>query len=147
VKGKCRPCPGGKKKGRIKKEGDNKMEKEDINAGRRRVENELRSLVGSIFVPEAKLFAMRCGCYGFYADIRGLRADDVEAFSEKIKEIMRRIGEDMGLRADFIYARKLPGSEEVVALTARELCDSCRRELASSKSSPRPDIIVLKKRR
>ncbi len=121
--------------------------KEELGAGRRKLEGELRNLVGNIFVPEVKVFGMACGCVGYAADLRGLQSDDVDVFKEKINAIMSELSKSMGVEPEFVYARKLPGSEEVVTLTARELCERCKREFAGSKASPRPDIVVLKKRR
>jgi len=121
--------------------------KGEVKEGRRTLEEELRKLVGNIFVPEAKVFGMACGCVGFAADLRGLRSDDVEVFTEKIKSILEAISESVGIEPEFIYARKLPGSEEVVVLTTRELCERCKKEFAGSKAPPRPDIVVLKKKR
>jgi hypothetical protein len=121
--------------------------KGELIEGRRRLEEELRKLVGNIFVPEAKVFGMACGCVGFAADLRGLRSDDVEVFTEKINVILEEISGSVGVKPEFIYARKLPGSEEVVVLTTRELCERCKREFAGSKAPPRPDIQVLKKKR
>jgi len=120
--------------------------KGEVKEGRRTLEEELRKLVGNIFVPEAKVFGMACGCVGFAADLRGLRSDDVEVFTEKINLILEAISESVGVEPEFIYARKLPGSEEVVVLTTRELCERCKREFAGSKAPPRPDIMVLKKK-
>ncbi|MBE0516555.1 MAG: DUF5402 family protein [Methanophagales archaeon] len=121
--------------------------KGELIEGRRRLEDELRKLVGNIFVPEAKVFGMVCGCVGFAADLRGLRSDDVAVFTEKINVILEEISGSVGVKPEFIYARKLPGSEEVVVLTTRELCERCKREFAGSKAPPRPDILVLKKKR
>ncbi|MDI6886515.1 MAG: DUF5402 family protein [archaeon] len=121
--------------------------KGELIEGRRRLEDELGKLVGNIFVPEAKIFGMACGCVGFAADLRGLRSDDVEVFTEKINVILEEISGSVGVKPEFIYARKLPGSEEVVVLTTRELCERCKREFAGSKAPPRPDILVLKKKR
>jgi len=119
--------------------------KEEIIAGRKRLEDELRALLGNIFVPEAKVFGMVCGCTGFAADMRGLKSDDVVVFRDKINAILEDISRSVGVEPEFIYARKLPGSDEVVTLTARQLCP-CKREFAGSKAAPRPDIMVLKKR-
>ncbi|NQE46251.1 hypothetical protein C5S31_09550 [ANME-1 cluster archaeon GoMg2] len=121
--------------------------KEEIGDCRGKLEEELRKLVGNIFVPEAKVFGMVCGCVGFAADLRGLQSDDVDVFKEKINAILIELSKSVGVEPEFIYARKLPGSEEVVTLTVRELCERCKREFAGSKASPRPDIVVLKKRR
>jgi len=96
-------------------------------------------------VLEAKVFGMVCGCAGFQTDTRGIQAEEVEVLKEDLGKLLASVGESLGIRPDFIYARKLPGSEEVVALTVRELCDICKEEFAGSNASPRPDIIVLRK--
>ena len=119
--------------------------KEEIVNGRKKLEDGLRKLVGSIYVPEAKVFGMVCGCVGLAADLRGLQSDAVEVFSERITALLEELSRSVGVKPEFVYARKIPGSEEVVVLTARELCDRCRQEFAGSKASPRPDIIVLKR--
>jgi hypothetical protein len=119
--------------------------KEEIVEGRKKLERELRKLVGNVFVPEAKVFGMVCGCVGFAADLRGLQSDAVEVFTEKISALLEEISTSVGVKPEIIYARKLPGSEEVVVLTTRELCDRCKKEFAGSKAPPRPDIMILKK--
>jgi hypothetical protein len=121
--------------------------KEEIVEGRKRLESELRKLVGNVFVPEAKVFGMACGCIGFAADLRGLQVEAVEVFKEKINALLEDISRSAGVKPEMIYARKLPGNEEVIVLTTRELCDRCKKEFAGSKASPRPDILVLKKKR
>jgi hypothetical protein len=121
--------------------------KEEIVEGRKRLEGELRKLVGNVFVPEAKVFGMACGCIGFAADLRGLQVDAVEVFMEKITALLEEISASVGVKPEIIYARKLPGSEEVVVFTTRELCERCKNEFAGSKAPPRPDILILKKKR
>ncbi|MBN1763453.1 MAG: DUF5402 family protein [Methanomicrobia archaeon] len=121
--------------------------KEEIVEGRKRLEGELRKLVGNVFVPEAKVFGMACGCIGFAADLRGLQVDAVEVFMEKINALLEEISVSVGVKPEIIYARKLPGSEEVVVFTTRELCERCKKEFAGSKAPPRPDILILKKKR
>jgi len=121
--------------------------KKEIGEGRRKLEGELKALLGNIFVPEAKVFGMACGCVGFTSDLRGLQSDDVEIFKEKINALLEEISKSVGVSPEFMYARKLPGSEEVVTLTSRELCERCKREFAGSKAPPRPDIVVLKKKK
>lgn len=121
--------------------------KKEISEGRRKLEEELKAQLGNIFVPEAKVFGMACGCVGFTSDLRGLQSDDVEIFKEKINVLLDEISRSVGVEPEFVYARKLPGSEEVVTLTARELCERCKREFAGSKAPPRPDIMVLKKKK
>ncbi|TRZ53837.1 MAG: hypothetical protein D4S01_00585 [Dehalococcoidia bacterium] len=120
--------------------------KEEIVEGRNKIEDELRKLVGNVFVSEAKVFGMACGCVGFAVDLRGLQVDAVEVFTERINALLEDISNSVGITPEFIYARKLPGSDEVVVLTTRELCERCKKEFAGSKASPRPDILVLKRR-
>jgi hypothetical protein len=120
--------------------------KEEIVEGRKKIEDELRKLVGNVFVSEAKVFEMACGCLGFAVDLRGLQVDAVEVFTERINALLEDISNSVGITPEFIYARKLPGSDEVVVLTTRELCERCKKEFAGSKASPRPDILVLKRR-
>jgi hypothetical protein len=120
--------------------------KEEIVEGRKKIEDELRKLVGNVFVSEAKVFGMACGCLGFAVDLRGLQVDAVEVFTERINALLEDISNSVGITPEFIYARKLPGSDEVVVLTTRELCERCKKEFAGSKASPRPDILVLKRR-
>lgn len=121
--------------------------KKEIGEGRRKLEEELKALSGNLFVPEAKVFEMTCGCVGFTSDLRGLQSDDVEVFKDRINALLEEISKSVGVKPEFVYARKLPGSEEVVTLTARELCERCKREFAGSKAPPRPDIMVLKKKK
>jgi len=120
------------------------MEREGVECvkrGRKHLERRLRELFGNIFVPEAKVFVMRCGCVGFYADIRGLRYSDLSACMGEVRGILEGISEDLGLNAEFLYARRLPGSEEVVTLTARQLCERCKRDASSS--IKRADVVLL----
>ena len=118
---------------------------EGIREGGRRVEEALLNFGVKGFVLEAKVFGMVCGCAGFQTDTRGIQAEEVEVLKEDLGKLLASVGESLGIRPDFIYARKLPGSEEVVALTVRELCEICKEEFAGSNASPRPDIIVLRK--
>lgn len=121
--------------------------KEEIIAGRRKLEGELRKLVGNVFVPEAKVFGMACGCVGLGVDLRGLQSDAVDVFAGKIIALLEEMSTSVGVEPEIVYARKLPGSEEVVVLTTRDLCERCKREFAGSKAPPRPDIVILKKKR
>jgi hypothetical protein len=118
--------------------------KEEIISARKKLEDTLRKLTGfSVFVPEAKLFSMVCGCIGFTSDLRGLLLASVEVSNENIKDLLEDIANSLSVKPDFIYARKLPGSEEIVALTVRELCPRCKKEFSGDE--PRPDIFVIKK--
>ncbi len=118
------------------------MLKERMIEWRKRVEEELRKLVWGVYVPEIKIYAMICGCIGLYVDTRGLYAEDVEVFGVDMMKLLSEMGKSFGIRPDIIFARKLPGSEEVVVLNVRQLCDVCKYEYGST-VSPRPDIIML----
>ncbi|BDC35450.1 MAG: hypothetical protein EF806_00785 [Candidatus Methanoliparum thermophilum] len=118
--------------------------KEEIISARKNLEETLRKITGfSIFVPEAKFFSMVCGCVGFASDLRGLLLASVEVSNDNIKNLLEDIANSLSIKPDIIYARKLPGSEEIVGLTARELCSRCKKEFSGDK--PRPDIFVIKK--
>ena len=145
----------GQGEGREKREGREEKEKsgrealrafqEGIREGGRRVEEALLNFGVKGIVLEAKVFGMVCGCAGFQTDTRGIQAEEVEVLKDDLGKLLASVGESLGIRPDFIYARKLPGSEEVVALTVRELCEICKEEFAGSNAPPRPDIIVLRK--
>ena len=75
------------------------------------------------------------------SDIRGLRYSDLSACMGEVRGILECISEDLGLNAEFLYARRLPGSEEVVTLTARQLCKRCKRDASSS--IKRADVVML----
>ena len=98
---------------------------EGIREGGRRVEEALLNFGVKAIVLEAKVFGMVCGCAGFQTDTRGIQAEEVDVLKEDLGKLVASVGESLGIRPDFIYARKLPGSEEVVALTVRELCEIC----------------------
>lgn len=118
--------------------------REEIIRARKNLEDTLRRLTGfSVFVPEAKLFTMVCGCVGFASDLRGLLLASVEVSNENIKNLFEDIANSLSIKPDIIYARKLPGSEEIVGLTVRELCPRCKKEFSGDE--PRPDIFVVKK--
>lgn len=76
------------------------------------------------------------------ADVRGLQIEDIEVYQEHFVAVLSEISKYLGLKPHLIYARTLPGSFEVVAFTARELCNRCKNDLASFEK-PRPDLIIL----
>jgi hypothetical protein len=79
---------------------------------------------------------------GMLADLRGLQTEDLEVYQKQFVAILSEISKDLGLKPHLIYARTLPGSFEVVAFTARELCNRCKNELGNFEK-PRPDLIIL----
>ncbi|MBU4374665.1 MAG: DUF5402 family protein [Candidatus Methanoperedenaceae archaeon] len=115
-----------------------------IPESRGKLESTIRKFKGApVYIVELKVFGTACGCIGMLADLRGLQTEDLEIYKEHFVNILSEISKNLGLKPNLIYARTLPGSFEVVAFTARELCSRCKNELASFEK-PRPDLIVLK---
>ena len=116
-----------------------------IPESRRKLESSIRKFKGApVYIVELKVFGTACGCIGMLADVRGLQTEDIEVYKERFVSILSEISSYFGLKPHLIYARTLPGSFEVVAFTARELCNRCKNELASFEK-PRPDLIMLSK--
>ena len=80
---------------------------EGIREGGRRVEEALLNFGVKGIVLEAKVFGMVCGCAGFQTDTRGIQAEEVEVLKEDLGKLLASVGESLGIRPDFIYARKL----------------------------------------
>ena len=117
-----------------------------IPASRGKLESTIRKFKGApVYISELKVFGTACGCIGMLADVRGLQTEDVEVYKEHFVAILSEISQNLGLNPHLIYARTLPGSFEVVAFTARELCNRCKSDLAGFEK-PRPDLIILKKK-
>ncbi len=116
-----------------------------IPESRGKLESAIRKFKGApVYIAELKVFGTACGCIGMLADLRGLQTEDLEVYREHFVAILSEISKNLGLEPHLIYARTLPGSFEVVAFTARELCSRCKQELASFEK-PRPDLIILSK--
>lgn len=116
-----------------------------IPESRGRLESTIRKFKGApVYIVELKVFGTACGCIGMLADVRGLQTEDIEVYQKQFVGILSEISKNLGLKPHLIYARTLPGSFEVVAFTARELCSRCKNELASFEK-PRPDLIILSK--
>jgi hypothetical protein len=114
-----------------------------IPENRGKLESTIRKFKGApVYIMELKVFGTACGCMGMLADLRGLQTEDLEVYQKQFVAILSEISKDLGLKPHLIYARTLPGSFEVVAFTARELCNRCKNELGSFEK-PRPDLIVL----
>ncbi|KCZ72666.1 hypothetical protein ANME2D_01097 [Candidatus Methanoperedens nitroreducens] len=116
-----------------------------IPQSRGKLESTIRKFKGApVYIIELKVFGTACGCIGMLADVRGLQIEDIEVYQEHFVAILSEISRYIGLKPDLMYARTLPGSFEVVAFTARELCSRCKNDLASFEK-PRPDLIILNK--
>ncbi|ADP77229.1 conserved hypothetical protein [Methanothermus fervidus DSM 2088] len=113
-----------------------------LSDARNKIENDLQNFTGKfVYVPEVKIFKMACGCSGFLADIRGLEVEDAEVFHKHITKMIKKILKNITMKVDIVYARNFPGTSMVVGLTARKLCNRCKKEFSGK--SPRPDILVL----
>ena len=116
-----------------------------IPEGRGKLESTIRKFKGApVYIVELKVFGTACGCTGMLADVRGLQIEDVEVYREQFVAVLSEVSKSLGLKPHLLYARTLPGSFEVVAFTARELCSRCKNDLASFEK-PRPDLIMLSK--
>ncbi|WP_457614130.1 DUF5402 family protein [Methanopyrus sp.] len=90
-------------------------------------------------VSEVDLFVARCGCVGVVFMVRGVELRDV---SDEVLNEVEEAGKVLGVRPEVVYARVVPGTQMVIDLTVRTLCDTCRREFSGEE--PRPDLKVLR---
>jgi len=117
--------------------------KEKILESRDDIEKFLIKMIGrEIFVPELDVFSSRCGCVGIMITVRGLFIDDVEIFQEQFIKKLEDLAKSFDINADWIFIRTLPGSDDVINIGVRELCNLCKEEYTYKK--PRPDLISLK---
>ncbi|AIJ06311.1 hypothetical protein JH146_1469 [Methanocaldococcus bathoardescens] len=117
--------------------------KNKILNDREEIEKFFIKLLGrEIFISEMDVFASKCSCVGIMLTVRGLFIDDVEIFKEKILNKLEDLAKSYNIGDDWIFIRVLPGSDDVINIGVRELCDICREEYKFKK--PRPDLISLK---
>ncbi|ADC69284.1 conserved hypothetical protein [Methanocaldococcus sp. FS406-22] len=117
--------------------------KDKILKDREEIEKFFIKLLGrEIFISEMDVFASRCSCVGIMLTVRGLFIDDVEIFKEKILNKLEELAKSYNINADWIFVRVLPGSDDIINIGVRELCNICREEYKFKK--PRPDLISLK---
>ncbi|WP_456483256.1 DUF5402 family protein [Methanopyrus kandleri] len=90
-------------------------------------------------VSEVDLFVARCGCVGVVFMVRGVELRDI---SDEVLDGLEEAGKALGVRPDVVYARVVPGTQVVIDLAVRTLCDTCRREFSGEE--PRPDLKVLR---
>lgn len=112
---------------------------------RAELEDGIRKLIGrAVMIIELDLFALPCGCSGATANMRGLLLDDLEVFEEHFLKLLNEASETLDLSSNFVFARVIPGTQEVAALNVRNLCPRCHLDFASAKGKrPRPDIYIL----
>jgi len=90
-------------------------------------------------VTEVDAFVARCGCVGVVFMLRGVRLDDV---TDGVIAVVQRAAREVGADPDIMYARVVPGTDLVIDLGARTLCETCEREFSGEE--PRPDLRVLR---
>ena len=121
------------------------MTLESLLKNRADLEDGIRRLVGrAIMVIELDLFALPCGCSGYTANTRGLLLDDLEVFEEHFLTLLKSTSNELNVPQKFIFARIIPGSQEIAALNVRNLCQRCYSDFATASGKrPRPDIYIL----
>jgi hypothetical protein len=109
------------------------------------IQGKLRELTGRmIHVEQVNIFSFVCGCIGFSARISGLEREDVEVFKEYITKQFEEISEALNIKPEVVYASIIPGTEEVLNISSRKLCDSCLDDYSRVEHAPWGDVYVLK---
>jgi hypothetical protein len=121
------------------------MKMENLLKTRAELEENIRHLIGrAVLVIELDLFALPCGCFGYTANTRGLVLDDLEVFEEHFLKLMQDTSKILDIPSNFVFARVIPGSQEIAAMNVRDLCPRCYSDFATaSGKQPRPDIYIL----
>jgi hypothetical protein len=119
------------------------MTLDDLLKVRAELEAGIRQLIGrAIMIIELDLFALPCGCSGYTATVRGLMLDDLEVFEDHLLKLLTTTSID--IPSGFVFARVIPGTQEIAALNVRNLCPRCYSDFATaSGKQPRPDIYIL----
>ena len=94
-----------------------------------------------VMVTEVDAFVARCGCSGLVFMFRGLDVGDVD---DNLVRTALKAAESVGLEPDVVYVRTVPGTDLVIDVGVRELCDRCSEEFSGDR--PRPDLRVVWKR-
>jgi hypothetical protein len=112
---------------------------------RLRIQKNLRELTGRmIHVEQVNIFSFVCGCIGFSARISGLEREDVEVFKEHILKQFEEISEVLSIKPEVVYTTIIPGTEEVLNISSRKLCDTCFDDYSRVEYAPWGDVYVLK---
>jgi len=122
------------------------MNPEELLKTRADLEDDIRRLIGrAVMVIELDLFALPCGCSGYTANLRGFQVDDLEVFEEHILKLLESTSEAVGSPSNFVFARIIPGTQEIASVNVRNLCQRCYSDFASTAGKrPRPDIYILR---
>ncbi|MCK4928707.1 MAG: DUF5402 family protein [Methanosarcinales archaeon] len=121
------------------------MTLDNILTTRASMEERIRQLIGrAAMIIELDLFALPCGCSGYTANTRGLALDDLEVFEEHFLKLLTESAEAVDVSPGFVFARIIPGTQEIAALNVRELCPRCYSDFAATSGKrPRPDIYIF----
>jgi hypothetical protein len=119
------------------------MTLDNLLKSRAELEAGIRQLIGrTVLIIELDLFALPCGCSGYTATVRGMTLDDLEVFEEYLLKLLTCTSLD--IPPNFVFARVIPGTQEVAALNVRDLCPRCYSDFATASGKrPRPDIYIL----
>ncbi len=119
------------------------MTLDDLLKERAELEAGIRQLIGrAVMIIELDLFALPCGCSGYTATMRGLTLDDLEVFEDHLLKLLT--GTSIDIPSGFVFARVIPGTQEIAALNVRNLCTRCYSDFATTSGKrPRPDIYIL----
>lgn len=105
------------------KSGKGHAKKDAVLRCRGAVEEELRKITGfPIYVSELSVFALRCGCVGLSANIRGLRRQDLTGF-----QYFRAAAQSLGVTPRVVYARFGATPSDIIGITARDTCERCEK--------------------
>lgn len=109
------------------------------------IENGMRQLIGRpVMVTELDLFALPCGCSGLTVNTRGLLVDDLEIFEPHFLKLLENTSQSFEIPGKFVFARIIPGTQEIASLNMRNLCSHCYADFSTSSGKrPRPDIYIL----
>ncbi|MCL7415579.1 MAG: DUF5402 family protein [ANME-2 cluster archaeon] len=121
------------------------MTLDNLKKTRAGLEESIRQLIGhAIMIVELDLFALPCGCSGYTANTRGLALDDLEVFEEHFLKQLKGSAQALEISSGFVFARIIPGTQEIAALNIRELCPRCYSDFAATSGKrPRPDIYIM----
>ncbi len=122
------------------------MNPEELLKTRADLEDGIKRLIGrAVMVIELDIFALPCGCFGYTANMRGFQVDDLEVFEAHILKLLENTSADVGSPSNFVFARIIPGTQEIASLNVRNLCTRCYSDFASTSGKrPRPDIFILR---
>lgn len=109
------------------------------------LEDAIKRLIGrAVMVVEFDIFALPCGCFGYTANMRGFQVDDLEVFEAHMLKLLQNTSEEVGSPSNFVFARIIPGTQEIASLNVRNLCKQCYSDFAATSGKrPRPDIYIL----